>query len=149
MHTNFVDVLIKRNIIYYLIFLSSIYSYLFFLFWSLSTTTCMAFHFFIKHKAEPRSDFFYCCAGWAYILAFTKILTMYQIYGTWIHPLLCLHLFPLIPEIGSTGVILYLHTFVHNIYTLFTFIHSFPITSPLLLVTVTPGQDPFHPPLIL
>jgi hypothetical protein len=31
MHTNFVDVLIKRNIIYYLIFLSSIYSYLFFL----------------------------------------------------------------------------------------------------------------------
>jgi hypothetical protein len=33
--------------------------------------------------------FFYCCTGWGYIVAFTKVLTMYQIYHTWIHPLLC------------------------------------------------------------
>jgi hypothetical protein len=25
-------------------------------------------------------NFFYCCAGWGYIVAFTKVLTMYQIY---------------------------------------------------------------------
>jgi hypothetical protein len=30
--------------------------------------------------------FFYCCAGWGYIVAFTKVLTMYQIHHTCIHP---------------------------------------------------------------
>jgi hypothetical protein len=28
-----------------------------------------------------------CCSGWGYIVRFTKVLTMYQIYHTWIHPL--------------------------------------------------------------
>jgi hypothetical protein len=35
---------------------------------------------------------FYCCAGW-YIVAFTKVLTMYQIDHTWIHPSTILLLF--------------------------------------------------------
>jgi hypothetical protein len=26
--------------------------------------------------------FYCCCAGWGYIVAFTKVLTMYQIYHT-------------------------------------------------------------------
>jgi hypothetical protein len=26
--------------------------------------------------------FFYCCAGWRYTVAFTKVLTVYQIYHT-------------------------------------------------------------------
>jgi hypothetical protein len=30
---------------------------------------------------------FYCCAEWGYIAAFTKVLTLYQIYHTSIHPL--------------------------------------------------------------
>jgi hypothetical protein len=30
---------------------------------------------------------FYCCPGWGYIVAFTKVLAIYQIYPTWIHPL--------------------------------------------------------------
>jgi hypothetical protein len=25
----------------------------------------------------------YCCAGWRYIVAFTKVLTIYQVYHTW------------------------------------------------------------------
>jgi hypothetical protein len=33
--------------------------------------------------------FFYGCAEWGYILAFTKVLTVYQICHTWIHPLYC------------------------------------------------------------
>jgi hypothetical protein len=33
--------------------------------------------------------FFYCGAGWGYIVAFTKVLAMYQIYHTWIDPLHC------------------------------------------------------------
>jgi hypothetical protein len=39
-------------------------------------------------------SFFYFCAGWGYIVAFTKVLTMYQIYHTLIHPL---HSSPLSP----------------------------------------------------
>jgi hypothetical protein len=30
--------------------------------------------------------FFYCCAGWGYIVAFTKVITMYLISHTWIPP---------------------------------------------------------------
>jgi hypothetical protein len=30
--------------------------------------------------------FFFNCAGWGYIVAFTKVLTMYQLCHTWIHP---------------------------------------------------------------
>jgi hypothetical protein len=30
---------------------------------------------------------FYCCAWWGYIVAFIEVLTLYQIYHTWIHPL--------------------------------------------------------------
>jgi hypothetical protein len=40
-------------------------------------------------------SFFYCCAGWGYIVAFTKVLTIYQIYHSWIHPL---HHSPLPPQ---------------------------------------------------
>jgi hypothetical protein len=29
--------------------------------------------------------FLYCCSWWGYIVAFTKVLTMYQLYHTWIH----------------------------------------------------------------
>jgi hypothetical protein len=31
--------------------------------------------------------YFYFCAGWGYIVAFTEVLTKYQIQHTWIHPL--------------------------------------------------------------
>jgi hypothetical protein len=30
---------------------------------------------------------FYCCTGWGYTVSFTNVLTIYQIYHTWIHPL--------------------------------------------------------------
>jgi hypothetical protein len=36
----------------------------------------------------------FCCAGWGYIVAFTKVLTMYQLYHTWIHPFHCSALSP-------------------------------------------------------
>jgi hypothetical protein len=39
---------------------------------------------------------FYYCAEWGYIVAFIKVLTMYQIYHTWIHPL---HWSPLSPAL--------------------------------------------------
>jgi hypothetical protein len=39
----------------------------------------------------------YCCAGWGYIAALTKVLTMYQIYHTWIHPF---HQSPSYPPLG-------------------------------------------------
>jgi hypothetical protein len=30
---------------------------------------------------------FYCCAGWGYTVTFIKVLTIYQIYHSWIHHL--------------------------------------------------------------
>jgi hypothetical protein len=31
----------------------------------------------------------YCCAGWEYIVAFTKVLTVHRTHHTWIHPFHC------------------------------------------------------------
>jgi hypothetical protein len=39
--------------------------------------------------------FLYCCAGYRYIVAFTKVCTMCQLYHTWIHPFPSLPLSPL------------------------------------------------------
>jgi hypothetical protein len=51
------------------------------------------------------SFFLYSCAGWGYIVAFKQVLTMYQIYHTWIyhsHPLPFSFIRPpLTPEIVS------------------------------------------------
>jgi hypothetical protein len=48
-----------------------------------------------ENKATPRISSFNCCPGWGYIVAFAKVLTLYQIYHTGIHPLHCSPLCPL------------------------------------------------------
>jgi hypothetical protein len=86
--------------------------------------------------------FFYCCTGWGYVVAFTKILTMCQIYHTWIHPLYCSSpsplLPPLIPETVSTGIIFaFTYMCVHCLHN----IHPptpFPAISPFLPVPTAP-----------
>jgi hypothetical protein len=40
-------------------------------------------------KNHIEKGFFYCCAGWGYIGIFTKVLVIYQINHTSIHPLHC------------------------------------------------------------
>jgi hypothetical protein len=47
-------------------------------------------------------SFFKNCAGWGYIVAFTKVLTIYQIYHNWIHPL---HNSPLSPSPPIPGIV--------------------------------------------
>jgi hypothetical protein len=45
---------------------------------------------------------FYCWAGWGYILTFTKVIIMYQIHHTWIHPLTyCFYEFVISAELRS------------------------------------------------
>jgi hypothetical protein len=84
-----------------------------------------------------------CWVG--YIVAFTKVLRIYQLYHTWIHPFHHSPLFssPLIPEILSTGIFFQLHTCVHSICTIFTLLHPFPTSSSLLLVPNTPSMTWF------
>jgi hypothetical protein len=93
--------------------------------------------------------FYYCCAEWGYIVAFIKVLTMYQIYHTWIHPL---HRSPLLPSppipgTVSTGIIFAFTDmctcFLHHSHP------PFPTTSPLPLMSTSPKQDMFHPPILL
>jgi hypothetical protein len=93
-----------------------------------------------KHSKVIRSGFFFlffffccCCAGWRYIVAFTKVLTIYKIYHTWIHPL---HhsLLPPSPVSGtvSTGIIF---PFVHMCTQHLHYIHLIhPMPFPHLLL---------------
>jgi hypothetical protein len=64
--------------------------------------------------------FFYCYAGWGYIVAFTKVLTMYQIYYTWIHSL---HHSPLSPH-SWNGFKRYHFSFTFIWTQYFHYIHS-------------------------
>jgi hypothetical protein len=87
----------------------------------------------------------YCCVGWGYVLTFTKVLIIDQIYHTWIHPL---HHSPLPPShihrILSVVSFFNLHTYVHSTMYVFTLLHYFPTSSPSHS-TNPPRQDLFHP----
>jgi hypothetical protein len=75
-----------------------------------------------------------------------KILIMYQLYHTWIHPLHCSPLFspPRIHRIVTTGIINFACMWVHFLHH----IHPptpFPCHRPLLLFpALPPGQDLFY-----
>jgi hypothetical protein len=63
--------------------------------------------FIVSRYILSTPNFVYCCAGWGYIVAFTKVLTVYQIYHAQVHSL---HLSPLlfpppIPGMVSAGII--------------------------------------------
>jgi hypothetical protein len=69
---------------------------------------------------------------WGYIVAFTKVLTIYQVCHSCIHPP---HHSPLpppspIPAIGSTGLIFPFTYVCTHIYTTFTLLHPFPTFPP-------------------
>jgi hypothetical protein len=76
------------------------------------------------------------------IVAFTKVLTMYQIYYTWIHPPSSFCSSP-IPRILSTGIIFYVHTCAH-IFALYSPTYPISLPSPYPLPQVptphTPGM---------
>jgi hypothetical protein len=76
-------------------------------------------------------------------VAFIKVLTIYQIYPTWIHPL---HFSPLSPlphswSSFSRSQFSHLHTCVHSICTVFTLLHSFPTSSPSTGINPPPSAQ--------
>jgi hypothetical protein len=74
-------------------------------------------------------NFFYCCSGWRYIVAFTKVLTMYQIYYTWIHPPLLSYISP--PLISCNSFNRYHFCIYIHVYTLFaTYSPSYHFSPP-------------------
>jgi hypothetical protein len=85
------------------------------------------------------------CAGWEYIVPFTKVLAMYQMYHTHSPPCSLLSSPLLIPGLVSTGIIFtFTYMCTHFLY------HShppilFPTTSLLPLVPIPAHtQDLFH-----
>jgi hypothetical protein len=92
--------------------------------------------------------FLYCCAGRGYIVAFTQVLTMHQIYQFEFTTSTALLYLPL-PDSWSIFsryhfcIYIHVHTFFCTIFTLLP--HS-PTTSSLTLVPALPtGQDLVHP----
>jgi hypothetical protein len=75
--------------------------------------------------------FFFIVVLWEYIVAFTKVLTMYQLYHTWIHtPNTILHL-PSCNSFKLCHFCIYIH-----VYTLFVpYASSYPFPHHLLLPT--------------
>jgi hypothetical protein len=76
------------------------------------------------------NNFFTIVVLLGYIVAFTKILTIYQIYHTWIHSLQLISFIPppSIPEIVSTGLIFSIYTHVCRVFTILQL--SLPPSSP-------------------
>jgi hypothetical protein len=77
---------------------------------------------------------FYCCAGWGYIVAFTKVLIIYQTYHTWTHPLHHSLLFPspISGTVPTSIIFLFTYTctqYLHHIHPPTLFPH---ITLPLV-----------------
>jgi hypothetical protein len=62
-------------------------------------------------------NFFYCCVGWEYVVAFTKVFIIYQIYHSSIHPF---HHSPLSPLPHSWSSFNRSHFFIYiHVYTIF------------------------------
>jgi hypothetical protein len=66
----------------------------------------------------PLNSFFYyyCCAGRGYIVVFTKVLTMCQIYHTWFQPLHC-SLSSVLPNSWKNIKILHWRLVPHSLYS--------------------------------
>jgi hypothetical protein len=92
---------------------------------------CIPTNWVLSSKIICISHFFlYCFAGWRNIVAFTKVLTMYQIYHTWIHPL---HHAPLPPSSHFWNSFNRYHFCICiHVYTFF--VPPFPSTSVSLTI---------------
>jgi hypothetical protein len=89
-----------------------------------------------------------CCAGWWYLVAFTKILTIYQIYRTGIHSLYhsSSSPSPLIPGKVSTGIIFpFTSRCVHHIHPPSLFPH---LLLPSTGTNPPPKKDLFCLPVL-
>jgi hypothetical protein len=99
--------------------------------------------------STKRLQFFYCCAGWWYIVALSKVLTIHQIYDIWIHPLYHSPFTPSpIPRIVLTGFIFPI-TYMCTQYLCNFHPHTtFPHFLPPLVPTLTTRKDLFHLPVL-
>jgi hypothetical protein len=95
----------------------------------------------------------YCCAGWEYVVAFTKVLTMYQIYLTLPPSPLSFIPSPPIPGTVSTGII-FAFTYLYTLfapYSSYYFLNTpfpyhlspSPVARPL-----PPQQNLFYPSVL-
>jgi hypothetical protein len=87
---------------------------------------------------------------WGYIVAFTKLLTIYQIYHSWSHPIHCSPLFHPAPIPGIVSVnVIFTCTYMCTQYQ--HYIHP-PTPTPHILPTLTstypPRQDLFCLPVL-
>jgi hypothetical protein len=94
--------------------------------------------------------FSFCCAGWGYIVAVTKVLTVYWLCHTGIHSFHCSPLLspPWFME-QFQQVFFHLHACVYTFCTIITLLPAFPVTSSLpLIANLHPWARLFCPPVL-
>jgi hypothetical protein len=90
---------------------------------------------------------FFVVLGWGTNVAFTKVLTMHQLYHIWIHPSTTT-LYPSLPDSWNSCKRYHYCNFMHMytyFCTVFTLLPPFPVTFPLPLVpTLLLGRTLFY-----
>jgi hypothetical protein len=93
-------------------------------------------------------SFFYTCTGWRYIVAFTKVLIICQIYHNLIHPLHLSPLSSLHPLLSFNKYhfsFTYMHMqYLHHIHTPSQFSYLLPTPTG----TIRTKKDLFCPPIL-
>jgi hypothetical protein len=84
--------------------------------------------------------FFLYCAVWEYIVAFTKVLTMYQLYHVWIHPFHCSQSSPY-PHSWNSYNRYHYCIYMHVVHLFLHCIHP-PTPFPCHLSPSPPGAGP-------
>jgi hypothetical protein len=70
--------------------------------------------------------FLYCCSGLCFIVAFTKVLTVYQLYHTGIHPLL--HSPDFWNSFNRYNFCIYMH--IYRVFAQYSFSYTFSLSPP-------------------
>jgi hypothetical protein len=124
-----------RQVALFFVFFSRVFIVLYYLF----------IYLFIYLFYFRKMNFFFLlfknyCAEWRYIVAFTEVLTIYQIYHTWIHPF---HHFPLHPPHSWNSFNRYHFSIYIHVYTVFAIYspsHTLSLPPPPPTGTSPPGR---------
>jgi hypothetical protein len=98
-------------------------------------------------------SFSFSCAGWGYMVAFTKVLKIYQIHHTWIQPLHHSPSSSLSPLSWNSFKSYHFYIYIQVCTVFAPYSPSYPLSHSLLfppvpITPLTPRQNLFCPPVL-